>query len=399
LALAGCGGSGGSGGTPTSPAASGTPVRLMVIAPTGTAGANYPELVAAARAAVRGVNGRGGISGHRVELLYCNERNDATTAKRCAQQAVDQHVLAVVAEVSGSGGIMPILAKANIPSIGSGGISADASELNSKISFMISPLTFYPSACPSLLKKAGATRLGLVGYDLNASDRLITLAEVGGKAVGLPLAPKLRVPLTTSDFIPTVSQLDRSGADGTVLVVFDQAAYAVMSHGSATMRYCHASGALSEQWLAGRGKAADNLVVATAFPEFSQAADFPELRRAIAELDGEQRAGDADAAPGLRKTTTSIGAWLSVQIAEKVGNQVSGELTAASLLRQLNATRNLDLKLIPPLDFTRPNPIPGVPRLFNTTMRGARWDATTKSFVSLGPETYPVLTILQRGAR
>ncbi|THJ65191.1 ABC transporter substrate-binding protein, partial [Candidatus Frankia alpina] len=135
LVVACGGGSDGASGSAAAskPAAKGSPVKLMIIAPTGTAGTNYPEMVAATRAAVRGVNARGGIGGRPVELVHCNERNDATAAKKCAQQAVDSGVLAVVSEVSGAGGIMPILQNAGIPSIGSADISADGSELSSPV--------------------------------------------------------------------------------------------------------------------------------------------------------------------------------------------------------------------------------------------------------------------------
>jgi ABC-type branched-subunit amino acid transport system substrate-binding protein len=397
--LAGCGGGSDGGGQAGDPAAKGSPVKLMIIAPTGTAGTNYPEMVAAARAAVRGVNTRGGIAGHPVVLEHCNEKNDAATAKKCAQQAVDDGVLAVVGEVSGSGGIMPILQNAGIPSIGSAGVSADGSELTSPISYVISPLTFYPAVCPALLAKAGAGRIGLVGYDLSASDRLITMAEGGGKAVNHPIDPKIRIPITTSDFTPTVSQLTRSGADGAVLVVFDQAAYAVISKAGQQIRTCHAAGTLSPKYLATLGPAADKLVVASAFPEFSQAGQFPEVARMIRELDADQAAGDADAAPALRTTTTTTAAWLSVQIAGKVGNQVSGALTAKTLLAQLNRTKHLDLGgIVPPLDLTATVPIPGAERIFNTTLRGARWDSASTSFVPLGAETYNGLDILRRAA-
>lgn len=384
-----------SGGGDTAP---GTPVKIMIIAPTGTQAGNVPDAVASAKAAVRALNGRGGVKGHPVELVYCNEKNDPAVAKECAQQAVDDHVLAVVGTFNGSGGIMPVLQEAGIPAIGSTGIAADGSELSSKISFMLSPLTFYPAACPSILADAGARHTGLVGYDLSVSDRLVTFAVAGAKAAGLPLDPSVRVPLTTSDFTPTVSQLTQAGVDGTVLVVFEQAAYAVIQGGGTSMRYCHAASTLSEDFLASQGAVADQLVVATAFPEFSQAAEFPELQRMIGELAAEEAAGDPDAALAAQHNNFSINAWLSVQVVEKVGNQVSGELNATALLDQLNHTSSLDLGLIPTLDFTTETPLPSVERVFNTTMRAARWDSASHSFVSLGPKTYPALDLLRQGA-
>jgi ABC-type branched-subunit amino acid transport system substrate-binding protein len=370
----------------------------MIIAPTGTAGTNVPEAVAAAKAAARGVNSRGGVKGHPLELVNCNEKNDAATARECAQKAVDEKVLAVVSVFNGSGGIMPVLEAAGIPAIGSTGIAADGSELTSKISFMLSPLTFFPAVCPSLLKKVGAKKIGLVGYDLSVSDRLIEFSKIGAKAAGLPLDPLVRVPFTTSDFSPTVAQLTRAGADGTVLVVFDQAAHAVITGGGKDLLYCHSAGVVTADFLVKQGPVADNLVVATPFPELSQAGEFPELRRMIDELAAEDAAGDAAAALAKANSVSTSNAWLSVQVVEKVGNAVAGELTSSALLKQLSATSGLDLGLIPPLDFAKPLPIPGVERVFNTTLRGARWDSAKRAFVSLGPETYPALDILRAGA-
>ncbi len=389
----------GAPGTPTG-TPTGTPLEIMMIAPTDTAGANMPEALAAASAAVRGVNSRGGVEGHPLELVYCNEKNDAAAAKECGRKAVGDKVLAVVSVFNGSGGIMPELEKANIPAIGSAGVAADGSELTSKISFMLSPLTFFPAVCPSLLKKAGATKVGLVGYDLSVSDRLVKFGELGAKAAGLTLDPLVRIPFTTSDFSPTVSQLTRAGADGTVLVVFDQAAYAIINGGGKDLLYCHAAGALGDtDFLVKQGPAADKLVVASPFPELSQAGEFPELQRMIGELAAEEKAGNPDAALAKARSTSSINAWLSVQVVEKVGNAVAGDLTSSALLAQLSATSGLDLGLVPPLDFTKPTPLPGVERVFNTTLRGARWDSAKQAFVSLGPETYPALDLLRAGAR
>jgi ABC-type branched-subunit amino acid transport system substrate-binding protein len=401
IAVAACSGGGDEAGPAGPPKAAdarpGTPVKLMTIAPTGTPGANAPEAVAAASAAVRAVNARGGIKGHPVKLIHCNEKNAAAAAAACAKRAVDEGVLAVVGVFNGSGGIMPVLAEAGIPAIGATGIAADGTELTSKVSFMLSPLTFFPAACPSVLRKAGATKIGLVGYDLSLSDRLIKLGEVGAKAAGSPLDPLVRVPLTTSDLTPAVSRLTRAGADGVVLVAFAQTAYAVIERGGADLLYCHAASTLDEKFLAAHGPAADNLVVATAFPEFNQAGEFPELRRMIAELAAEEKAGNRDAALASATTTHSINAWLSVQVVEKVGDAVPGEPSASTLLAQLGATSGLDLGVIGPLNFTKPNPLPGVERVFNTTLRGARWNSAKRAFVSLGPETYSALEILRRG--
>lgn len=399
--LIGCssGGSGGSGGATASAGSSpsGSPVKLMIIAPTGTAAVNYPDAVGATRAAVRAINARGGLKGHPVELLYCNAKNDVPTAQACAQKAVDSHVLAVVSEFSVGGGVIPTLEKAGIPAVGSSGLAVDSSDLTSRVSFVIQPLILYPAVCPSLLKKVGVAHPAIVGYDLSASDRLVKLAEVGAKAVGLTAKPVVRLPITTSDWTPAGSQLKAGGADGATLVVTEQAAFALAKDNPST-KFCHSTAVISHDDMIKLGARGDNIVEASAFPEFSQAAQFSELRRMNAEMDADYSAGDADAAPALRTSTSTINAWLSVQIVDKIAGAVSGDLTPSSLLAQLNTTKNLDLQLIPPLDFTKPSPIPGTERLFNTSMRGIRWDSAKKQFVPLGGEVYPALTILEQGA-
>jgi branched-chain amino acid transport system substrate-binding protein len=406
MALAACGGSGagsGSGGSSGagsaggSSSAAGSPVTLMIITPTGTSSTNYPEALGGARAAVRALNTRGGINGHPVTLDFCNPKNDVPTAQACAQKAADSHVLAVVSEFSTGGGVMSTLQKASIPSVGSSGLAIDDSDLSSPISFVIEPLILYPAVCPSLLKKVGVTHPAVVGYDLSASDRFTTLAEVGTKGVGLTAKPVLREPLTTSDWTPTASQLSSAHADGATLLLSPPATFALMKASGNAVKYCHSASTLTDSDLIKLGPAANNLVEASAFPELSQTAQFSELRRMVSELDADYRAGDADAAPALRTTTGTTNGWLSVQIVAKVGATVRGDLTSASLLAALNKTSRLDLQLIPPLDFTTPSPIPGTARLFNTTMRGVRWNSARKAFVPLDNDTYPALTILEKG--
>ncbi|CAM5594196.1 Leucine-binding protein domain-containing protein OS=Streptomyces alboniger OX=132473 GN=CP975_15300 PE=3 SV=1 [Streptomyces alboniger] len=53
-----------------------------------------------AKAYARWVNAHGGLNGHKITVLTCNDRNDSVAAARCAQRAVSEGVVAVVGSYS-----------------------------------------------------------------------------------------------------------------------------------------------------------------------------------------------------------------------------------------------------------------------------------------------------------
>ncbi|MFI7344149.1 ABC transporter substrate-binding protein [Streptomyces sp. NPDC050085] len=112
------------------------PVTVMTWAPEGTYATNMPGMPAMAQAYGRWVNAHGGIAGHRVKVVTCNDHNDTVGAARCARAAVDQHVVAVVGSYSQHGrAFLSPLESAGIPYIGGYGVS-DA-EFTSPLSYPV----------------------------------------------------------------------------------------------------------------------------------------------------------------------------------------------------------------------------------------------------------------------
>ncbi len=400
LALAACGSSGTTG--ESSPATDGpkaSPVKLLSIVPLTTPTTNFPEQAGAAKAAVRALNKRGGINGHPVQIDVCDSKNDQAAGEACAQKAVNGKYLAVVSAFSTAGGINAILEKAGIPSIGSSGIAGDGSDLTSKISFVYQPAsTYYEAVCAPLLKDtAKISKMGVVNYDIAAASRLGALAGLGGKSAGVG-TQEIKVPVTTSDYAPVAARITDAGAQGVTMGLAEASAIGLIQAGGDKLSYCHAAGTVSDANLVKLGPAAKNFYAVGAFPLFNQSAKYPELTRLQSELDADFAAGDKDAAKNLRHSTSTIGGWLAVQIVEQVGKKVTGDLTAKSLLAQLNQTKGLDLQLVPPLDFTKTNPVPGLTRLFNNTLLGQRWDSTKKTFLATGT-SYDGQKILTAGAK
>ncbi len=98
-------------------AATGSPVKIGLLNPEGSAAANFPESRVAAEAVVAYANEHlGGLAGHKIELDVCElHAEDPSTMTACANQMVQDRVAAVVATTGGNGELMaPIITKAGI---------------------------------------------------------------------------------------------------------------------------------------------------------------------------------------------------------------------------------------------------------------------------------------------
>ncbi|MFC8825659.1 ABC transporter substrate-binding protein [Streptomyces sp. NPDC057137] len=114
----------GCGVLPGDPGGSREPVTVMTWAPEGTSATNMPGMPAMAKAFARWVNAAGGIDGHELRVLTCNERNTSAGAADCARLAAEKDVTAVVGSYSQHGNaFMAPLEAAGIPYLGGYGIA------------------------------------------------------------------------------------------------------------------------------------------------------------------------------------------------------------------------------------------------------------------------------------
>ncbi|MEW2292078.1 ABC transporter substrate-binding protein [Streptomyces sp. NPDC006743] len=158
-------------------------VTVMTWAPDGTPATNKPGMPAMARAYARWVNAAGGIAGHKLKIVTCNDSNDSVAAAKCARLAVKEDVAAVVGSYSQySDSFFPPLESAGIPYIGGYGVTT--AEFTRALSYPVN------GGQPALLVGLGrvlAPRCGpvaLVRPDSIAGDELPGLLDAGLKAGG-----------------------------------------------------------------------------------------------------------------------------------------------------------------------------------------------------------------------
>lgn len=385
IGIAACG-SDGSGSSNEPSSSSNDNLKVMIITPTETSLSNWPESVAAVKAAARGINARGGIKGKNIDVLFCNEKNQAGQGAICAQQAVQEKVLAVVASFNNSGGVMAPLLKAGIPVIGDSGSSATGDGLTSSNSFVLSTLPVANAACPAVLKAVGATNTTTLAQNFPAAVKFAALVTLGAKTYDLPFVGEgIFFDPATTDFAPVIQQLQQGGTDSAVLATTEQASVSVLSAGGTKFRYCHSDASVTEANLRKLGAAAGTYTAVGTYPPLADASEYPLMAQMVTELDAELAAGDQDAAPDLRNIFGTTNPWFSMYVLDKVANQVTGTLDSQSLLDQLHKTTALDSQgLLPPIDFTRPaTQVPDLASMYVNTIRAEKWDVSAQKFVAV----------------
>ncbi|MEU9487297.1 ABC transporter substrate-binding protein [Streptomyces decoyicus] len=192
------------------------PITVMTWAPEGTKATNMPGMPAMAQAYARWVNSRGGVRGHHLKVLTCNEHNDSVTAAHCAQRAVDEGAVAVVGSYSQFGrSFMSPLEVKGIPFIG--GYGASDEEFESPLSYPVN------GGQASLLAGNGrqlardCQRVALVRPDTIQGDQMPSLLNSGLESGHRHPAKDIKAPEDGTDYSSEVNRaLDGVGADPVV---------------------------------------------------------------------------------------------------------------------------------------------------------------------------------------
>ncbi|MBV1959015.1 ABC transporter substrate-binding protein [Streptomyces albidoflavus] len=173
------------------------PVTVMTWAPERTGATDKPGMPAMAEAIARWVNASGGVDGHELKVLTCDDGNNSEGAAACARRAVREDVVAVVGSYSQHGrSFLSPLEAADIPYIGGYGVTGEE---------FTSPLSYPVNGGQAALLAGNGRQLGeecgrvfLVRPDTVAGDALPGLLDAGlaeagaGRAVDVPAPESAR---------------------------------------------------------------------------------------------------------------------------------------------------------------------------------------------------------------
>ncbi|MFE5137790.1 ABC transporter substrate-binding protein [Streptomyces fagopyri] len=351
-------------------------IKVMTWAPQDTAATNKPGMPAMAQAYARWVNAHGGIKGHKLDVLTCNDHNDTVGAAQCARRAAKENVVAVVGSYSQHGrSFLAPLEAAGIPYIGGYGVTDD--EFTSPLSYPVN------GGAPALLaglgeqlgKKCGP--VSLIRPDTVAGDQLPVLLDAGLKREHHPAATDQRAAEDATEYAGQAKQaLDRATANpqstGCVVTALGDRTDTFMDSfrrsrtdyrkvgtgtvlGSIDQSRIDASGGKSGPY--------EGAYVTGWYPVASDPLWDP-MRKVIKEQAfGDNRIDPADA--GVQTT------WIAYNVFKKVVETLGGDVTSNAIRQTLdNGLKVTTDGLTPPLSWRFEDLIAAVdfPRLVNANV-------------------------------
>lgn len=375
LTAVGCGSDGG-GETGTAKDASNPDlpvVKVGMIAPIGTPNTDLKEGPAGLSAAIRALNARGGLNGHRVEMVFCNDKDDPNEGVRCARRMVEEKVAAVAGSAGGSvvqDKVIPVLQKAGIPVIGSD--SSTPVGWNAPNMYMTAqPAPFNYDALIAYAVKNDLLPMAVAAADNPAGLQFADFLEATLKKLsGQGFARVVPVADNTADYAPIAGALTEGDAKSVLNIIGTQQQLGVgrALDGVGSEAVLLTAAPLSVEQLSDAGPNAGRIVMAGAYPPF----DSPAMGKFRDDMAAEAAAGNKDASLQNASAYAAYG-WVALQVLELVTEGMD-TLTPQSISKALDEAKDVDLGgIFPPWTPGKPGP-EGFGRVSNASTWFAGFD-------------------------
>jgi ABC-type branched-subunit amino acid transport system substrate-binding protein len=333
-------------------AASKSPILIGESSPQNSPAASLPTIEASIQAGVRAINASGGIKGHPVKLVYCNNMFNPNQAVQCARTFVSDHVVATVGDFDiFTSSTIPLLSKAHIPQLGA--TAVEQNQYTSPDSYLIEG---GPNAIDAmnmlLMKKRGFTKVAIPYFALSSAEE--QSAAQDAEALGLKVVATPPMGLTQADYDPTVAAVTASGAQAADVIGSEvQVQGFVQSYQSQGAQFA-LYGSLEStqpkdlQNLKGSDGTMSHIVLSSTSPPLSATKQFPAVGLYVKQLAAEYKSGDNNAAPSLYQPE-GIDAWAALNALVSIlraGN--NSTWTGATVTAALNNAKDVKTGIFPP---------------------------------------------------
>lgn len=359
---------------------------------TGADSVNMAGMPAMARTYGRWINEQGGIDGHELRVITCNEDDTSRGAAKCARRAVAENAVAVVGSYSRYGrSFLAPLEAAGIPYIGGYGASAD--EFVSYLSYPVNGGQSALLAGNGQQLAATCDKVSLVRPDSLVGDGMPSLVDSSLTKADRPASYDIRAPEGATSYDSQASKALQQAGDGCVTAVLGERtetffdSFRRLEPEDSEVRISSVLGSIGQPLIdrtGGRNSPFEGAYVTGWYPDPGDAR-WAEMRGVIEKYAfGDNRIDPEDT--GVQTT------WIAYTALRKVIEAMDrAEITASSLAVTLNRGAEVDTGgLTPVLRWRWADTIgsPGYPRIVNRqvtfqVVREGRLVAQKKGFVDV----------------
>ena len=328
----------------------------MTMGPVSSPQFSLPSIPVGAQVAVNAINSAGGIDGHKVQLIVCNDQNNPNTAAQCARQAIKDKVAALVGGLEDFDlQIMPLLQQAGIPWVG----LTTPDDYTSSNLFLLGgegAPTF--SGIGLSLAQQGCKKIAVVVTAAGGTQKInAEQIAAGVRAGGAKVATTITVPATAVDLASTVAAARSAGADciGSGTSPAQSGPLITAVNAGPKLKLAFASGGLPNVVLAQLGKSANGVLAPAGFLPFTSTEGVVQHLKQQVQAQYPKVPLDQFVETG----------YASVNTVEQAAKGLS-DVTASSVMTGLTKLKGYDTGLGPVVDFATPSSIPGFPRVKNS---------------------------------
>jgi branched-chain amino acid transport system substrate-binding protein len=349
------------GQVPAGSQLSGDPVVIGSMYPVNAPVATFPELQHIAQIAVGVVNANGGIKGRPLKWVHCDDKGDPNVAARCADQLINQQKVSALVESVGLQGNVawPLIKQANI--LNWFNVPIGPEDGTSPLSYPAG-LGIYAHTNVGLLVKEGEfKKVRCLVSATPLADRICGFAQSSLAAKGITDVSAIKFPAGTTAFQPYAAKVLADGADAVVVVASDAVNAPIIqalgdSGADVTVLEPSTSVGSRVQTVAKNNKI--KLRVAGSWGV--DAGKFPARKEM---LDNIKKYGPTVGAPAGMDTSSDNAFNMYLGILSLAGVMNKAKSLSTADLQAYIAANPIATGVAPPLDWTKPGPISGAPRI------------------------------------
>jgi len=201
MTVSACGGSNDDSGD-----GSNTPsIKIMSIVSSASA-VDLTRISGGFDAGIEQLNKAGGIDGHKIELVKCNDLGEANQAQKCLREAVDDKSIVAIAGVTLAGSVYAQGAQqAGLPYISYLPISPD-DQSRAALSTSAGTTGSFGGLAAWFTKEKGFKRIGLISPNISAEDQAGKVLKTIVKQNGAKLT-EIRSAADQGDYLPIMQQM------------------------------------------------------------------------------------------------------------------------------------------------------------------------------------------------